>query len=267
MIGEVRDVIASLGQEAVDDIRQSAFGRLFDFDRHARLSGVILHQIIARQFTFRGIGPHKAWFRIGNESICFGKKEFCLITGLKFGTLDFDPNMVYTPREDGLWKKVFKGAQILPKHLWDMIKTSQFNDQPQVAVQVALILLAELVLIPGDVGGYVRSWVWELIDDRVAWDQFPWGKYVFQMTLHYLNKIQSPPPPPNRKTIDKVNYNFYGFPITIQVWAYEAIKELGEEYSAAPTKSDLLPRFLSPSNEEASMPYWESIDDDINSGT
>ncbi|XVF72169.1 hypothetical protein PTKIN_Ptkin12aG0098900 [Pterospermum kingtungense] len=119
MIREVRDVIASLGQEAVDDIKQSTFGRLLDFDRHARLSGVILHQIIAHQFTFKGIGPHEAWFRIGNESICFKKNEFCLITGLKFGTSDFDPNMVYTPREDGLWKKSWSLYLVMYEAMFD----------------------------------------------------------------------------------------------------------------------------------------------------
>ncbi|XVF81744.1 hypothetical protein PTKIN_Ptkin15bG0180700 [Pterospermum kingtungense] len=278
MIGEVRDVIASLGQEAVDDIRQSAFGRLLDFDNHARLSGVILHQIIARQFTFRGIGHHEAWFHIGNESICFGKKEFCLITELKFGTSDFNPNMVYTPREDGLWKKVFKGAQILPKHLWDMMTMGQFN--------INLRLQCKLP------SSYWQNWSLCLAMYEAMFDpRFGNSLMIGLCGINSLG-IQSPPPPPKRKTVDKVNYNFYGFPITIQVWAYEAIKELGDEYSVAPKKSDLLPRFcrwklpkysielgdffdrplncsrfLSPSNEEASMPYWANIDDDINSGT
>ncbi|XVF69675.1 hypothetical protein PTKIN_Ptkin11bG0100700 [Pterospermum kingtungense] len=95
------------------------------------------------------------------------------------------------------------------------MKKGEFNSEPNVVVKVALILIAELVLMLGDLRGYVRSWVWELVDDIAEWYKFPWGKYVFQMTLHYLNKIQSPPQPTG-KYLQRINYNFYGFPIAIQ---------------------------------------------------
>ncbi|XVF75184.1 hypothetical protein PTKIN_Ptkin13bG0167000 [Pterospermum kingtungense] len=266
VIRDVRHVMATIGQDAQDDIKKSAFGRLLDFDSDARLCGVILHQIIARQFTFTGISEHEAWFRIGDNLICFGKQEFCLITGLKFGTSAFDTNAVYRPSDDGLWMKIFKGLQISTKDLWDRFKKGEFNENRDIAIKVALVLLAELVLMAGDGRGCVRSWVWELVDNRDAWDKFPWGKYVFQMTLHYLNKIQSPPPR-TQKSVDKINYNFYGFPITLQVWAYEAIKELGDEFSDSYNGDDFLPRFLSPSLIEEETSYWENIEDDIRSGT
>ncbi|XVF44570.1 hypothetical protein PTKIN_Ptkin02bG0135600 [Pterospermum kingtungense] len=198
---------------------------------------------------------------------------------------------LYQPRDDGLWMKIFKGLQISTKDLWDRFKKGEFKENRDVAIKVALVLLAELVLMAGDGRGCVRSWVWELVDNRDAWDKFPWGKYVFQMTLHYLNKIQSPPPR-SQKSVNKINYNFYGFPITLQVWAYEAIKELGDEFSDSYNGDDFLPRFcrwklpkyniqlgdffkrkltcnrfLSLSLVEEGTSYWENIEDDICSGT
>ncbi|KAK1591340.1 hypothetical protein Q3G72_006097 [Acer saccharum] len=57
------------------------------------------------------------WFALGKTKVRFGKREFCLCTGLKFGCLSDIPSREYEVVPDGIHARVLFGQ----------------NDQNQVA--------------------------------------------------------------------------------------------------------------------------------------
>ncbi|KAK3224949.1 hypothetical protein Dsin_004811 [Dipteronia sinensis] len=142
-----------------------------------------------------------------------------------------------------------------------------------------------------DYGRQVTYWLLSLVEDIEAFNLFPWGHYVFKMTLHYIRigfKVPKPMGPGRR-------YNLYGFIWGVQFWAMEAIqsmrKKLGNRFapqgrpsfkkwefikrgshmSDSWLKKELegkltgLPE-ISPTRMEEKEDYWLGIDDNLSEG-
>ena len=74
---------------------------------------------------------------------------------------------------------------------------------------MTLVLFVERFLFGVD---YMKK-VFILVEDLEQFNNFPWKKFIFQMTLHYLKAcIRSSPPKKNT-----VRWHFYGFPVVLQV--------------------------------------------------
>ncbi|XVF49935.1 hypothetical protein PTKIN_Ptkin04bG0056300 [Pterospermum kingtungense] len=189
------------------------------------LNGVVLHQVIARQITFDRMDLYEAWFQIGSQRLRWSKLEFCLTTGLKFGSSTFDPNAELHHPPDGVWMRVLNGQVIRAHDLYHRFVARDYNNDPVVALKIAMVVVAEVVLFGVDDKHIVRPWLWALVDDRQRWDTFPWGKFVFSATLHYLNAIVSPPPPPfeDPERKKKFEYHFYGFPLAFQLECFSTL--------------------------------------------
>ncbi|KAL5819630.1 hypothetical protein ACOSQ4_023472 [Xanthoceras sorbifolium] len=82
----------------------------------------------------------------------------------------------------------------------------------------------------------VPSWLWGLVEDLVAFENFPWGTYVYNSTIYWLGKVlrsrlgsRSNKQNMKEKTPAKkqnLGINIYGFPWSLMIWALEAIPSL-----------------------------------------
>ncbi|EOY09215.1 Uncharacterized protein TCM_024624 [Theobroma cacao] len=77
---------------------------------------------------------------------------------------------------------------------------------------MALILIANNILLGQDYRRRVMPWLLSLVENIDAWNVFPWGHYVWKLTLDYLLKGNKPN---NRyldviSTIRSVNLRQYG---------------------------------------------------------
>ncbi|XVF59052.1 hypothetical protein PTKIN_Ptkin07bG0243600 [Pterospermum kingtungense] len=244
-IGEVRDYLHSINAGILEDFSQSVFGPLLQLDMDSMLNRVVLHQVITRQITFDRMDLYEAWFQMGSQRLRWSKSEFCLTTGLKFGSSTFDPNAELHHPPNGVWMRVLNGQVIRAHDLYHRFVARDYNNDPIVALKMEMVIVAEVVLFRVDDKHIVRPWLWALVDDRQRWDTFPWGKFVFSATLHYLNAIVSPPPPPfeDPEWKKKFEYHFYGFLLAFQLWVYEALLELRRTFATRLNYENLLPRF------------------------
>ncbi|KAK3198058.1 hypothetical protein Dsin_021473 [Dipteronia sinensis] len=106
---------------------------------------------------------------------------------------------------------------------------------------MALVLFANNILFGQDYRRQVTYWLLSLVEDIEAFSLFPWGHYVFKMTLHYIRisfKVPEPMGPARR-------YNLYGF-----IW--------GVQLTGLPE--------ISPTRMELKEDYWLGIDDDLSEG-
>ncbi|GKA32666.1 hypothetical protein Tco_0719033, partial [Tanacetum coccineum] len=82
-------------------------------------------------------------YSINNElSIQFGREEFCLITGLRFGVEN--------------WEEYDTQANLLFRRR-----------------------ILQLVLLGAENKRNVPEWLLRIANDRVAWNEYPWGSYVW----------------------------------------------------------------------------------------
>ena len=79
-------------------------------------------------------------------------------------------------------------------------------------LKMTLVLFVERFLFGADYKKAVSPWLFSLHEDIEQFNSFPWEKFVFQMTLHYLNNAPSPRPGKNH-----IRWHFYEFSIILQV--------------------------------------------------
>ena len=77
---------------------------------------------------------------------------------------------------------------------------------------MALVLFVERFLFDADYRKIVSLWLFSLAENIEQFNSFPWGKFVFQMTLYYLKNA-----PSLRPGKDHMRWHFYEFSIIFQV--------------------------------------------------
>ena len=83
----------------------------------------------------------------------------------------------------------------------------EYRDDP---LKIALVLFVERFLFGADYKKIVSPWLFSLAKDMEQFNSFSWRKFVFQMTLHYLNNVNRPKPGK-----DHIRWHFYGFLIIL----------------------------------------------------
>nr|GEW78619.1 ARID DNA-binding domain-containing protein [Tanacetum cinerariifolium] len=115
-------------------------------------------------------------------SIPFGREEFCLVTGLKFGVQNW---AVYDTKERihfrrRLFPSYLDGQPITGLDIENTIVDQSFahlydND----AVSLCCLGILQLVILGVESRLVVPDWMLRLANDRVAWKKYPWGSYVW----------------------------------------------------------------------------------------
>ena len=66
--------------------------------------------------------------------------------------------------------------------------------QREDPLKMALVLFVERFLFGADYRKTVSPWLFSLAEDIEQFNSFSWEKFIFQMTLHYLNNAPSSRP-------------------------------------------------------------------------
>ncbi|KAK1564557.1 hypothetical protein Q3G72_005743 [Acer saccharum] len=153
------------------------------------------------------------WFALGKNKVRLGKRDFCLCAGLKFGVLPDIFLRDYVPVPDGIHIRYFGGhGGLLLQDVLSRFFSRSFKREGD-ALKMALVLFVNNILFGQDYRRQVTYWLMTLFEDIEAFNSFPWGHYVFKMTLHYIRSGFKVPEPlgPTRR------YNLYGFVWGVQV--------------------------------------------------
>ncbi|GJZ43328.1 phospholipase-like protein [Tanacetum coccineum] len=118
--------------------------------------------------------------RIDNFQIQFGKEEFCLVTGLKFGVKNWtDYNNVEEPIP--FRRRVFSssldGRPIRGENVETLIKSEAFNKlDDNDAVSLCCVCILQLVLLGLEDRHPVPNWILRLANNREGWNKYPWDE-------------------------------------------------------------------------------------------
>ncbi|GJT17413.1 phospholipase-like protein, partial [Tanacetum coccineum] len=148
LIRDIRDKIRNTPRE--ESFRNTCFGWLLDLDQ-SQENSILVHHISCRQVESE-VGDTKIvpfTYLVGGFQIQFGREEFCLVTGLRFG-VDF--NLQFLVGSIPFRRRVFEsgrdGKHITAGMLLEKINNKEFDSMNNDdAVGLCLLGILELVLL------------------------------------------------------------------------------------------------------------------------
>nr|GEX72539.1 phospholipase-like, aminotransferase-like mobile domain protein [Tanacetum cinerariifolium] len=117
-------------------------------------------------------------------------EEFCLVSGLKFGvenSTDYNKVKDPIPFRRRVFSSDLDGRPIRGKDVVLLIESDVFTklDDNDV-ISLCCVGILQLVLLGVDDRRPVPNWILRLANDRVSWDNYPWGSYVWPTLYKHL---------------------------------------------------------------------------------
>lgn len=215
----VTDVRTILSEEELVEFSKSCFGSLMKIPNF-KLQNQIIHNLLVRQL----VQPNsdEIWIGVVGVKLKFGIAEFATITGLRcLGNSDK--------------KRFFKGDNCFVSSCFNdinsvfrsSVKDSFYGKKWKCsgdAVKMAQLYVFHHFLLTSTTNTQIPKCDFDILDSG-KFDEFPWGKEVFVMTLESLKNS------PNTSLKDNY-YSLCGFPYALQVWFYEYCPYLNGKYCA-----------------------------------
>ena len=179
LLTKIRDRLKDRGDNAYNMFKRSVFGpwldvRTDDHDNHV-VNYLLFHQRNVINLTY----DSPFLFDFGEHTIEMGRREFCLITGFRFGDISLRHlNNV----KSNFMKRVFPKLKCLKgEHLLKLLEDKEFNDLSEPdAVRVCLLLAADYCFMGQEVRHVMVKEIVALVDDLDEWNAFPWGEHMWQ---------------------------------------------------------------------------------------
>ncbi|GJV74749.1 phospholipase-like protein [Tanacetum coccineum] len=170
---------------------------------------------------------HLYYHVVDNFQIQFGREEFCLVTGLKFGVenwTDYNDESEPIPFRRRVFSSSLDGQPIRGKHVAALINSEEFKKlDDNDAVSLCCLGILQLVLLGLEDRRPVPNWILRLANDRDGWDNYPWGSHVWPTLYKQLKdaNVRRWPAlyatqPRNEDEVEKKSYSLVGF-----LWAFK----------------------------------------------
>jgi len=163
-------------------------------------------------------GEEEFWFYFQPVHYArFGREEFCLVTGLRFGRYNSSAPYIQHIRTPSWVLHVFPDYKIggdgLKVYEFEIVvqnkgQSSALSDDN--FVRVCLILLVEAGFTGKQPNQYVSNDLLLLASDLEAWNKFPWGSYLWEKVHEQISGSRSKIGANSRK------YTLLGF-----MWAFK----------------------------------------------
>ncbi|KAL6566311.1 hypothetical protein OROGR_001926 [Orobanche gracilis] len=272
-IGDIRMCLSSFGKQCEREMKKSAFQHYMKLPDTVTRSGKALHFMISRQVTPRpDLDQTDIWFKVQGRVLRFSRVEFALITGLKFGPAKINPYMLSEKVSgDSVYARLLEGKPISPTDLRTKFVNKQFKVNKVVVkgteseyLKLAKVLMASMFVVGLDTNKTkIPTWMWVLVEDDEAWEQFPWGSLSYQFLIGQINGV--------KKNIPGL-YHLKGNTIAFLTWIYEVIPSYGlkiggrveQEMRSRMLRYSMVEMLgvLDPSERELTTDYWKSLQDD-----
>ncbi|GJY75188.1 phospholipase-like protein [Tanacetum coccineum] len=215
--------------------RQSYFGWVLD-QTDLIENCILIHFMLGRQIDDENV---PLYYHINKDfSIPFGREEFCLVTGLRFGVqnwAEYDTKE-RIPFRQRVFPSYLDGQPITGIDIANMIIDQSFAQlYDDDAVSLCCLGILQLVILGVESRRVVPDWMLRLANDRIAWDKYPWGSYVWPTLYSQLRnanvKRWSPlyvEEPTNED--DAKKYSIFGYTWAFKTWILESFRVTAIRY-------------------------------------
>ncbi|PWA61862.1 phospholipase-like protein [Artemisia annua] len=201
-------------------------------------------------------------YYLNGHSLAFGRQEFCLLTGFRFGIVSFRKRRYgQIPFRDSVFPhKVGQHVKLID--LFQIIEDEEvfIKLSDEDAIRVCLLLTLDVIFMGKDLGSIVDDIFLRMVEDLDEWNAFPWGEQVWRQLYDSIRNVSSKHIPGYREITgvneskDLPTYSLNGF-----VAAFKHI-DLWISYMWHTRPSDMdwsmVSSFFLPLLMKGTMPVW-----------
>lgn len=170
--------------------RRTPFGPWLDLSMTGH-DPLLVNMFLQREVYVTNAEPDELYFDVYGHSLCFGRREFCIITGLRFGptsSLPCLPTQSFVsrvfPEEDP--------RSLKTSSVYDRMMLNYMSDLPlEDVIRVCLVVMVELVFIGREPRQTVSQTVLRAVEDFQVFSSYPWGEYIWGHTFKQMHKAYS----------------------------------------------------------------------------
>ncbi|KAL3625582.1 hypothetical protein CASFOL_031036 [Castilleja foliolosa] len=230
-----------LGSNELALFRESCFGAYLDYPKK-QITGTAMHLMLSQQVIREGADEDELWFLVGDKFVRFSKYEYALVTGLRFGPTNFDPNEDYEIKTNGAYRKFIdpenefgkKGAEY--EFVFQWFKKGPKNKKTRASLlKIAKVLFVHGFFYAIDKRQRIANWLWELVEREDEWETFPLGAYSFQILMFRMKNAVVKP---------QDNYYIFGFSHAFMHFIAEAVPGLADIITSKTKHKCVQPRLL-----------------------
>ncbi|PWA77753.1 phospholipase-like protein [Artemisia annua] len=193
---------------------------------------------------------------VNGHSVVFGRHEFCLMTGFRFGILSFRK---WRSGDIPFRDRVFPdkvGQYVKNIDLLSVIEDDDvfLNLSDVDAIRVCLLLTLEVIFMGKDLGSVIDDMLLRMVEYVDEWNAFSWGEYIWRQLYDSIRNVASKNRVGNSATLastkskDVPTYCLSGFVSAFKIWIIETSAKSQQWW----TKDDrVIPRALSWSKHKA----------------
>ncbi|GJZ84788.1 phospholipase-like protein [Tanacetum coccineum] len=177
--------------------------------------------------------------RHNDDDVHDESEEFCLVSGLKFGVenlSDYNKAKEPIPFRRRVFSSDLDGGPITGKDVELLIESDVFKKlDDNDAVSLCCVGIVQLVLLGVEDRRVVPKWILRLANDRVGWDNYPWGSYVWPKLYKNLRdaNVKRWQPLYASSSTNESNtktYSIEGFAWAFKTWILESFRAATGEY-------------------------------------
>ncbi|GJT90720.1 uridine kinase-like protein [Tanacetum coccineum] len=229
--------------------KETCFGAWLDV-QDTTTDGMLVHAILQTQYIPEQPVDDVILFRIQDHELRFSREEFCLITGLPFGSMgqlqemSSDNPFTDNPFRDRVFGHIPVGKPVALSDVQAIFQNSLDMLTDLDAIRICLLLLLELGFAGRDPRRAVNVNLLRLVEDLDSWNTFPWGSYIWSFTYHQLRDSIKTRRKSHLATLAQGNvpkYKLSGFIWAFKIWILEVFPFARQFYTQDP---DAIPRAI-----------------------
>ncbi|GJY15838.1 phospholipase-like protein [Tanacetum coccineum] len=171
-----------LGMDRCVLFRETCFGCWLDLTCVEKDESLIHYMLQKQKISDNDHYDLPLIYNVNGHTLHFGRQEFCLISGFKFGFLSFRKFREgdITFRDRVFLHKI--GEYVKNIDLLSLIEDEDrfISLSDSDSVRVCLLLALEVIFIGHELGSAVDDVFLRMVEDLDIWNNFPWGEYVWR---------------------------------------------------------------------------------------
>ncbi|KAL5752448.1 hypothetical protein ACOSQ2_022955 [Xanthoceras sorbifolium] len=234
--GTFREALVREGQ--LDRWMNGVFGHFLRMRGDQYFGGKLCQILLCQEIEYPGAREDEMWFKVGGKAMRYRKEEFLLCTGLRFGPLPNGIMSHYPANNDGVQQRYFGKRHIHINKVKLKLEEGNFTRDDDM-MKLAYVFFIAHFLLGRERQRTVPDWLWGLVEDLVAFENFLWGTYIYSSTIYWLGKVlrsrvggRSKKKNLKDKTLAKkqnLGIIIYKFSWLLMIYALEAIPSLNSK--------------------------------------
>lgn len=210
------------GKEALNTILNSQFGKLLRLPvARCANSAKLIHGLLSRQLVTKK--KHELWTVFGGKPIKFSIREFHIISGLQCYPIPRDDEIKgHKCSGNTMWNKLFDADAGQPT-VTSVLHTLRAGDlEDWKVLKLALLVIVDGIVLCSNKNLKISENTVAMLEDLEYFLDFPWGRKAFTETFsRFCSGLLTPETLISR--LQQKNNACYGFPLPLQLLAFEAI--------------------------------------------